>query len=245
MTKPDFYDAAHHGPEPRRHEPLPREVLALELLRPHLKTARRFLDVGCGDGFFLASVHAVAPNLELFGVDRSVYQLAKAKAVLKQAILREADIEQGLPWDDEAVDLIYAGEILEHVYSPDLLLDECHRVLTAGGTFVLTTPNLCAWYNRALFAFGIQPLFTEASTRSSLVGAGPTRALRKGSVPVGHLRVFNRRALTDLLEASGFEVVTVRSAVFDAFPAALQSLDKLFTPVPGLGSIFVIAARKR
>lgn len=62
---------------------------------------------------------------------------------------------------------------------------------------------------------------------------------------MGHLRIFNRRAVTDLLQRYSFEVVTVQFAVFDAFPAALQMLDKLFTLVPTLGPIFVILARKR
>ena len=249
MTKPDFYDEAHHGSEPRQQTLLPREVVALKLLRPHLTPGRRFVDVGCGDGFFLATIHAAAPDVALFGVEGSAYQFTRAEARLDAHLdyvdLRRADLEQGIPLADEAVDLVYAGEVVEHLYNPDLFLSECHRVLAPGGTLVLSTPNLCAWYNRALFVFGIQPLFVESSTVSSLIGAGPTRRLRRGSVPVGHVRVFNRRALTDLLEASGFEKVTLRSAVFPAFPTALQVLDKLFTAVPGLGSIFVVSAGKR
>lgn len=245
MTKPDFYDAERHGSQPRRQKLLPREHLALQLLKPYLNTGRRFLDVGCGDGFFLTTVQATVPDIELFGIDRSAHQLTRAEAVLNRADLRNADLDQGIPLEDQALDIVYAGETVEHLYNPDLFLKECHRILAPGGVLVLTTPNLCAWYNRILFLLGVQPLFVESSTESSLVGAGLTRSLRRGSVPVGHLRIFNRRAVIDLLERYSFEVVTVQSAVFDAFPVALQMLDKLFTLVPTLGSIFVILARKR
>ena len=245
MTKPDFYDAERHGSQPRRQKLLPREHLALQLLKPHLNAERRFLDVGCGDGFFLTTVQATMPDIELFGIDRSAYQLTRAEAVLNRADLHNADLDQGIPLEDQALDIVYAGEIVEHLYNPDLFLKECHRILAPDGVLVLTTPNLCAWYNRILFLLGVQPLFVESSTESSLVGAGLTRSLRRGSVPVGHLRIFNQRAITDLLARYSFEVVTVQSAVFDAFPAALQALDKLFTLVPSMGSIFVILARKR
>ena len=245
MNKPDFYDAEHHGALPRRQTPLPRETLALALLEPHLSGRARFLDVGCGDGFFLSLVQTAVPDVQLFGVDLSIHQLAKAELALEGAILHEGDLDRGVPLPDAAVDIVYAGEVIEHLYNPDLFLKECHRVLTVHGTLVLTTPNLCAWYNRILFLGGVQPLFVETSTQSSLVGAGPTRSLRRGSLPVGHVRIFNRQAVTDLLERSGFEVTAVRSAVFDAFPVPLQTLDKLFTLLPGLGSIFVIRARKR
>lgn len=42
---------------------------------------------------------------------------------------------------DECVDLVWAGEVIEHVRYPALLLQEIARILKPGGMLVLSTPN--------------------------------------------------------------------------------------------------------
>ncbi len=42
---------------------------------------------------------------------------------------------------DHSVDVVFAGESIEHVFNVDAFLDEVHRVLAPGGTFIVTTPN--------------------------------------------------------------------------------------------------------
>lgn len=42
---------------------------------------------------------------------------------------------------DRSVDVVFAGESIEHVFNVDAFLDEVHRVLAPGGTFIVTTPN--------------------------------------------------------------------------------------------------------
>ena len=236
-----MYGPDKWGALPRRNSLLPREEKALPLALNALQGGKRFLDVGCGDGFFLKQVQDKSNNPELFGLDLSEHQLSKVPEVV-EAQLQVADLNEDIPLSDDSMSVIYAGEVIEHLYNPDLFITECHRVLELDGVLVLTTPNLCAWYNRLLFLLGTQPLFLESSTRSTTVGAGFTRPFRQSTMPVGHVHVYNRRAITDLLELHGFRVVTVKSAVFDAFPDTLQRLDSLFTPLPSFGSILVLAA---
>ncbi len=40
--------------------------------------------------------------------------------------------------------MVFAGESIEHVFNVDAFLDEVHRVLVPGGTFIVTTPNAAA-----------------------------------------------------------------------------------------------------
>ena len=39
-------------------------------------------------------------------------------------------------------DCIYAGEIIEHSWQPNLMIKECHRILKDGGILIIDTPNV-------------------------------------------------------------------------------------------------------
>jgi SAM-dependent methyltransferase len=107
------------------------------------------------------------------------------------------DLNSGvpIPFGDCEFDLVFCGEVIEHVYSPDHLLEEVKRLLRPGGYAVLTTPNLASWRNRIALFLGWQPFGTEVSTRYRV---GNPRAPR--GVPCGHIRVFVPRALRELCE---------------------------------------------
>jgi len=241
----DFYDIARGGNAPLS-APQERQLVAIELARSVIgDIGGRLLDVGCGDGLFLA---AIDRELALSQRGWQLCGLDYSRSMLEQARTRpyrfdQGNLEEGLPYEDATFDLIAAGEVLEHLYDPDRLLAEAHRALRPGGSLLITTPNLQAWYNRVLFAFGVQPLYYETSTKSASIGAGPLRRIRKGAVPVGHVRVFNRRALLDLLDSQGFRVTAVRGARFEAVPA--RSVDRMFNLWPGLASNLVVLATRR
>jgi 2-polyprenyl-3-methyl-5-hydroxy-6-metoxy-1,4-benzoquinol methylase len=224
-----------------------RQLVAVDLLRPSLRSAAgRILDAGCGDGLFLGELDRAgslcARGWELYGMDYSSAMISEARK--RPYVFRECNLEQGIPEADGSFDIVTASEVIEHIYDPDQLISEAHRVLRPGGLLLITTPNLQAWYNRALFAAGIQPLFYETSTRSTHIGAGAIKPLKRGSTPVGHLRLFNRRALLDLLESQGFRVLAVRAAVFESLPGLLQRIDRVFNRRPSLASNLVVLASR-
>lgn len=198
------------------------------------------VDVGCGDGTCTGvamSAVAAVPNacLRLFGVDWSM-------AALKQAhrrgvpVVRASTDEGGLPLAASSVEVVIMSEIIEHLVDPDRCLDEAWRVLRPGGSLLLSTPNLAAWYNRVLLVCGVQPLFTEVSLRG-IYG-------RPGSEVVGHLRLFTRRALKGLLHATGFIDIEVKGAPYHDVPGLLRPLDRLLCHVPDLSSNLLAVARK-
>lgn len=49
-------------------------------------------------------------------------------------------VADALPFGDESVDYLVAGEIIEHLEDPKKLIDEAYRVLRPGGTIALSTP---------------------------------------------------------------------------------------------------------
>jgi 2-polyprenyl-3-methyl-5-hydroxy-6-metoxy-1,4-benzoquinol methylase len=218
----------------------------MDIMRRQLPedTTAHILDVGCGDGAFLQELDkSLRRPYQYHGVDYSEYKVEKAKQLPYE--FRRCNLEEGIPYDDATFDLVYSGEVIEHIYNPDYMLEECNRVLKPGGLLIISTPNLQAWYNRVLFLFGIQPLFYEVSTKSSFIGAGPMRRVRLQSVPVGHLRVFNHRGLLDIIENEGFEIVGTTGAKFQSLPKPVQAVDNLFNARPSLASNLVVTARKK
>jgi len=51
-----------------------------------------------------------------------------------------ADINKGIPLDDETADLVIMTEVLEHLREPKFVLGEIFRILKKGGVLLLTTP---------------------------------------------------------------------------------------------------------
>ncbi len=95
--------------------------------------------------------------------------------------------------DDASFDVVWAGEVIEHVADTAAWLSELRRVLRSGGTLLLSTPahgacGCCAWRCRAARS-------RRTSTRSAITCASTTHA-----------------TLSRLLAEFGFERVAVRRA---------------------------------
>ena len=192
------------------------------------------LDVGCGDGSALAVAATQNPEHRFAGVDWSADALRQATARGLSGV--RGSVNPRLPVADGAADVVIMSELIEHLVDPDGAVAEARRVLRPGGSLLLSTPNLAAWYNRGLLAAGIQPVFSEVSLRA-VFG-------RPGSVVAGHLRLFTRRALTEFLTASGFRCVSVAGARYHDVPRPLGPLDRAFCRWPSAASILLVHARK-
>ncbi|HEX9033707.1 MAG TPA: methyltransferase domain-containing protein [Streptosporangiaceae bacterium] len=194
----------------------------------------RVLDIGCGDGFAtqVAARHNQAHYFA--GLDWSAPSLAQARG-RGIAVLR-AGLDVPLPIRSETIDVVVMSEVIEHLVDTDAAVEEARRVLKPGGSLLLSTPNLAAWYNRGLLALGIQPIFSEVSLRG-VYG-------RPGSQVAGHLHMFTRRALVEFLAAHGLRSVRVRGARYHDVPAPLRPADRLFCHWPSAASILLVQARK-
>ncbi len=204
---------------------------------------QRVLDIGCARGFLLATLKERSPALECFGLELSSSLAAQARS--SGITVFEQDIADGVPLPDESLDLVVMGEVIEHVFDPDACLEEIHRLLKPGGHVIVTTPNLAVWYNRLLLLFGIQPVFTETSTRKKYGHA--FRALGQGTTETqGHLKLFTLGALRELLKDVGFVVERVIGYKFYRLqeqPLA-NIFESLFRLRPTLASGFIVVAAK-
>lgn len=94
----------------------------------------KILDIGCGIMPYKSTILSNTKVTQYIGLDleHSSYY---------------ADIKPDLLWDgktiplvDNSIDCVIATEVLEHCYSPELLLKEVFRVLKPGGLLFCTVP---------------------------------------------------------------------------------------------------------
>lgn len=202
-------------------------------LGPPTEQPRTVLDIGCGDGTAAATAAPLLTDHRIIGVDWSQDALTRARTNLPYTVRGELT---ALPLRSASADAVLFSEVIEHLVDPDSALAEIHRVLRPGGHLMLSTPNLAAWYNRALLLAGVQPVFSEVSLRA-IHG-------RPGKEVVGHLRLYTPRALREFVTAAGFEVVGLKGAPFHGVPRPLRPLDRLACARPQLASILLLHARK-
>jgi len=193
------------------------------------------VDIGCGDGLATEVAAQLNPGHQFVGVDWSADALRQARA-RGLGLIRAGVEESGLPLVSGSADVVIMSEVIEHLVDTDSALDEAFRILKPGGSLLLSTPNLAAWYNRGLLAVGVQPVFSEVSLRG-VFG-------RPGSQVAGHLHMFTRRALTGLLAARGFDSIKVAGARYHDVPRPLRPLDLAFCAWPSAASILLVHARR-
>jgi 2-polyprenyl-3-methyl-5-hydroxy-6-metoxy-1,4-benzoquinol methylase len=163
----------------------------LRFLLAHVRAGDRVLDVGCGEGRFATEL--VGMGASVTGIEVAEEPLRRARALAPGLDLRLLD--DGEPWElaDSSFDVVWAGEVIEHVLDTAAWLSEIRRVLRSGGALLISTP---------------------AHSRLRLLGLALSRkAFAAHFDPRGeHLRFYNRHTLARLLEDFGFEQINVRSA---------------------------------
>lgn len=118
--------------------PLLKEMVRIRIMCLDGKQKGRLLDVGCGNGQFLAQMRDL--GWEILGVepDREAARIAKEQ--LGNHVITGTLEEASLP--EKSFDAITLYHVMEHVHDPVALLRECNRVLKPGGKLVVVTPNI-------------------------------------------------------------------------------------------------------
>jgi SAM-dependent methyltransferase len=168
------------------------------------------LDVGCGR-FTLLREHIAAED-EYFACD--LVQPLEPPPNFRSVNLNEQSLRD--LFAGNKFDVVFCGEVIEHVFSPDAMLLDLKVLLRPGGILILSTPNLGYWVNRLLLLVGISPLFVENSASVKL--GRRFGFLGQGNATQGHIRLFTHRAVCDLLDLHGFELRRTRSVPVWSFP---------------------------
>jgi ubiquinone/menaquinone biosynthesis C-methylase UbiE len=214
----------------------PRSRLAISFARQLV--VNDVLDLGCGDGEVAVEL-ARLTGAKVIAADVSNVALDACR----RRGLQTARLQAGepLPFAENSFDLVFMTEVIEHLLDPSRTLNEIRRVLRPNGYLILSTPNLACLPNRFLVLLGIQPLFSEVSEEG--VYGRRFKMFGQGGEPVGHLRLYTRGALKEVLEASEFKLLIMRGAAFHE--SGLTSLvERALTFVPGLAMILVVLAQR-
>lgn len=206
------------------------------------KKGDKMLDAGCGSGD-MAKAIMKKYGVVAYGTDLNKVAIRRANGVGVKAKI--ANLDEKWPYEDSFFNSVIAAEIIEHVINPDNFLSEAKRVLKKNGYLVITTPNLASWFNRMIFLFGYQPFFTEVSTIDKTMGLKFTRRLTPNRDTMGHIRVFTLKALRDMLEMYGFNIVAEKGSTVYYLPKYMVPFDYLFKYTPSLSTDMTIIARKK
>ncbi len=147
---------------------------------------KKVLDVGCYDGTYLELINN--RNNEVYGIEASSGPVKICRE--KGLNVTKGDLERHWSFEDKFFDVVYAGEVIEHIVDTDFFISEARRVLKKDGSLILTTPNSATLGKRLLLILGKNP-YREASF-SYPPGA------------VGHLREYSFDLLKNFSESYGF-----------------------------------------
>jgi len=185
-----------------------REVAKLlERNRTRFHGDEVFVELGCGRGRDIWSIRDVlgGGNLSFVCVDANTeaLELARARKAYhdaKNVNFAECDITGRLPWERNAVDIVYSSEVFEHIPNIDALVEEVARILKPEGHLLLTTPNEPNIFQRSFYS-------AERRRKIAEQNAEPERITDDGTPLYGHVTLKTNNEWDDLLAAHGFGLV--------------------------------------
>ncbi len=215
--------------------------IIMEMFDNHPKG--RILDVGCGDGL-ISSMLAKKTKAKAYGVDISKNSIETAKMKGVEAKVVNID-KEGIPFPREYFDGVLCGDIIEHIYDTEGLIENVWKILKPKGYVVISTPNIASWYNRFFLMMGLMPTWIESSSKTFT--GNPF--IKEG---VGHIHAFTKRSLTELLRLKGFQIIKVKGSPVmgdgtrsKAKEMVWNKVDSAISRITSWSSTIVVKARKK
>lgn len=146
----------------------------------------KVLDIGCQSGGFCAELLQLGHDPSGIEIVPALVENAKRRHPTIPFVV--GNCEEEIPFSDGFFDVVWAGEVIEHIRHTDMFINEINRVLRPGGFVVLTTPMHNRIKNLYVVLFRFEKHFDPEFP---------------------HYRFYSRRSLTEVLNKRGFEVTEV------------------------------------
>ena len=153
------------------------------------RQAGRLLDIGCGEGTFLAL--AQKEGWQIYGTEISAFASKYATASLGTNIFCGDLLSTG--FEENFFDVVTMWHVLEHVSNPKRYLSEIHRILKPKGLLVLAVPNV----NNIIFRIAYR-----------IIKRRKVKLFTIGEKEV-HLYHFSPNTLKDFLDRTGFDCISL------------------------------------
>jgi ubiquinone/menaquinone biosynthesis C-methylase UbiE len=179
----------------RRYQQRRRLEVVRELVLERWRRLRSglLLDVGCGDGYGIATIVKELDYALLVGLDLSPQKLRAAGRVLPASRMILGDAQE-LPLVGGSFQAVFSLETLEHLMAPQRAIAEIARVLKPGGSLFISIPvssALNAWAAGKLMRFRRRGKFHE------------------------HIQFYSSRRITEMLRQAGLKPAGQRLCVFN------------------------------
>ena len=129
-------------------------------------------------------------------------------------------------------DVIIAGELIEHLESPDVFLDDIKKFLNENGILILTTPNM----------FSLRYI-----VRHTVFGQeSPYWNDRNAEIKYGHVIGFSKMLLENLLLRKKYKIVELNYTIKDEYTGIKGNMEKLISSVfPRFAPSLIVVCRVR
>ena len=170
------------------------------------ESALTVLDVGCGSGVLGARLKKAVPRRRVFGIEY-VPQIAETAIPKLDGIVVGDVLQIELPFEKNMFDCIIFADVLEHLASPERVLERLKPFLRKNGTIVCSIPNM-----------------RHYTVILKLLKHG-WRYEEFGHFDRTHLRFFSLDSMKELLAGAGFRLETTIPRIVAS--AKMQFLNRL------------------
>jgi 2-polyprenyl-3-methyl-5-hydroxy-6-metoxy-1,4-benzoquinol methylase len=174
----------------------------------------RLIDIGCGNGAFLARMRALGWDVVGVEPDPGAARIGRERYGLT---IHPGGLEEG-HFGSDSFDAVTMGHVIEHLADPLSTLECVRDALKRGGHLVIHTPNL------------------------SSLGHRWFRKDWRGLEPPRHLFIFRPQTLRKIVEVAGFTVLDLKTTFLDSIWSASRACKKGLDPT-AIPSTYVAACQ--
>lgn len=144
------------------------------------------LDIGCQDGKMSSIISE--EGFKVYGIDIDDSLIEKATERFPEINFKCVDCGKELPFPNDFFDIVWAGDVIEHITDTDIFVNEINRILKKDGLFIMSTPYHGLIKNILIAVLNFEGHFNPEFP---------------------HYKFFTIKSLKNILEKRGFSIFTV------------------------------------